>query len=153
MDITVGSKPKVQVPAAQQNSELLQEVTTISRKVKLIENSISSFRASLQSIEQNFVKHTKESTRDIKTLEEENDELKEQFRQIKDTMKKILEDFEDAAQKTEVDTIKQYLDLWNPVKFTTPEQVRKLAADVFEEQFERIQQKDNRENYNNRSDY
>lgn len=154
MDINVGSKPKNQLPNANSiNTEVQEEVAIISRKVKLMENSIAALRASLQSLEQNYVKHAKESTRDIKSLEEENDELKETMRQVKDTMKKVLEDFENAAQKSEVDVIKQYLDLWNPVKFTTPEQVKRIVVDILEEQLDRKIEENNKNQhiYNSKS--
>jgi predicted nucleic acid-binding Zn-ribbon protein len=104
---------------------ILDEIGQVTRRVKLLESTIETLRSTIQSLEQNFVREQKESRRDIKVLEEENNELKDSVRTTRDTMKLIVQDIRDLANKQDVEIIKRYLDMWNPVHFITREQMEK----------------------------
>jgi len=119
---------------ADELKQALEEIGTLGRRIRLIENSINNMRSTSQNIEKNFVDFSKESRRDTRTLEEENTELKEDIRLIKSTLKKVIEDMQNTARSTDVKVIQKYLDYWNPVKFSTIEMTKKIAKDVYDEQ-------------------
>jgi predicted nucleic acid-binding Zn-ribbon protein len=81
---------------------ILDEIGQVTRRVKLLESTIETLRSTIQSLEQNFVREQKESRRDIKVLEEENNELKDSVRTTRDTMKLIVQDIRDLANKQDV---------------------------------------------------
>ncbi len=112
-----------------QNNSNLEELSLITRRMKLLENTVNSLRNSSLNMEKNFVENNKDVKIILKTLEEENQELKETVRTLKTILKKIANDMENVARDDEVKVIKKYLDLWNPVKFTTPEQVKRIIRD------------------------
>lgn len=152
MDITFGSpkddknKPQQKAGSGKggapsvSNDHVLEEIGVLNRRLKIIENSLSNLRVSVQSLEKNFVDTSKDSKRDIKTLEEENNEFKDGLRSVKDTLKKIVDDMGDTARAEEVKVIQAYLDLWNPVKFVTAQQVKRIASDVFADMNSRARQ-------------
>lgn len=118
------------VPQISQNDKRFdEEISTISRRLKLLENSLSNLRKTTENLEKNTVEQQKENRRDIKILEEENAELKETIRTLKNTLKKIADDMANVARSDEVKVIKKYLDLWNPVKFTTPDMVTRIVRE------------------------
>lgn len=106
-----------------------EEISGITRRLKLLENSVNNLRNSNDNLEKNSIDQQKENRRDIKLLEEENTELKDTIRLLKNTLKKIADDMGNVARADEVKVIKKYLDLWNPVKFTTPEMVTRIVRE------------------------
>ena len=52
---------------------------------------------------------------------------------MKENMKIIITELKDKAQKQDLKTTQNYLEMWNPVHFVTSNQVKKIAKDVFEE--------------------
>jgi len=146
MDINFGSNKNLnQVAKVKQNPKNIQiqntsnftriddEVSSISRRLKLLENNVSSIRNSLENLEKNQIDSFKEVRRDVKVLEDENDELKKLTRTLKTTIKKMIDDFQNVAMASDVKVIQNYLDLWNPVKFATPEMVKRIVRDELEE--------------------
>lgn len=112
---------------------IMEEISSLNRRLKLIETSFSNLRNKVQSVETNELENNKENRRDIKVLEEENDELKKNLREIKENLKIIITELKDSAKKEEVAVIQKYLDIWNPVNFVTNNQAKKIAKDTFEE--------------------
>ena len=122
---------KSAVPAGP-DPQIMEEVSQIHRRLKLLETTISNMRSKLQNLENNEVETSRDSRRDIKTLEEENDELKSSLRELKEHMRLMMHELQDSAKAQDVKVIKGYLDLWNPVNFVTQNQSRKIAKDVFD---------------------
>ena len=114
------------------NPKVLEEISQVNRRLKLVETSLRTMRSKVDSIERNQIENNKDNRRDIKTLEQENDELHSTLREIKQNMKIMAVEMQGAAKSEEVKVIQNYLDLWNPVKFVSPTQAKKLASDVFD---------------------
>jgi len=118
------------VPLGGPDPQILEEIGQITRRVKLLEGTIDTLRGTIKLLEQNFIREQKESRRDIKVLEEENTELRETVRATKEMMKLMVQDVRNLANKEDVEIIKKYLDMWNPVYFITREQVEKMLQEV-----------------------
>ena len=125
---------KTKKPAAPVGPDpaIMEEISQVHRRLKLLETTISNMRSKLQNLENNEVETSRDSRRDIKALEEENDELKSNVRELKEHLRLVMHELQDAAKDEEVKVIKGYLDLWNPVNFVTMNQSRKIAKDVFD---------------------
>jgi predicted RNase H-like nuclease (RuvC/YqgF family) len=120
---------------------LIEEISSVDRRLKLLENTLSNMRSKLENVEANQIDNNRDNRRDIRALEEENDELKKEIRDLKENMRIIITDLQTAAKEEDVKIIKGYLDLWNPVNFITVAQTKKVAQDVFEEMQEDLEEK------------
>lgn len=109
--------------------QLLSEIGQVTRRVKLLEGTIDTLRGTLKVLEQNFLREQKENRRDIKVIEEENNELRDTVRATKETMKLMVQDVRNLANKEDVEVIKKYLEMWNPVNFITREQTEKMLQE------------------------
>jgi predicted nucleic acid-binding Zn-ribbon protein len=118
---------------ASPDPQLLAEIGQVTRRVKLLESTIDTMRGTIKLLEQNFIREQKESRRDIKVLEEENSELRDIVRSTKETMKLMVQDVRGLANKEDVEVIKKYLEMWNPVNFITREQVDKRFQEARDE--------------------
>lgn len=121
-------------PIVDKTPEIFEELSSVIRRVKILENASTNAHESLQTIEKNQLDIQKELRRDIKILEQENDELKTQVNDLKNAIKMIISDLQDAARSEDVKVIQNYLNLWNPVQFVTPNQVKKIIIDVLKEE-------------------
>jgi len=115
------------------DQRVLENMSEINRRLKLLETSLRTLRSKVETLEKNQIENNKDNRRDIRTLEQENDEIHTNMREVKDHVKLIATEMQNAAKEEDLKVIKNYLNLWNPVKFTSQNQVKKIAKDVFEE--------------------
>lgn len=62
----------------------------------------------------------------IKTAQEDIMRVKQRVQNVEDTLLKITKEFRMVARKEDIDVIKRYVELWDPVKFVTLEQVERM---------------------------
>ena len=129
--LSISSKKKAE-PAGP-DPKILEELSMINRRLKLLETSFSNLRSKTQSVENNEIQNNKENRVNIKALEEENNDIHGVMRDIQENLKIIISELKQSAKKQEISTIQHYLDMWNPVQFITKDQAKKLAKDVYEE--------------------
>ncbi|MGM5483419.1 MAG: hypothetical protein ACQER9_00710 [Nanobdellota archaeon] len=132
MDINFGQQGSQKNAQNNNQESALEEIAVLSKRIKLIENSLRGIKNSLENLENNFVTLNKDARRDIKSLEEENDELKNTIWNLKENMKKMSKDFQNVASQDDFKVMQKYLDFWNPVKFTTPQMVKRIVKDELE---------------------
>jgi predicted transcriptional regulator len=65
-------------------------------------------------------------SKEIKNMNEEIVELKRNLYEIKEVTEKIIKEMNVFAKKESVKVLEKYINLWNPVKFITEEDVRKI---------------------------
>lgn len=114
--------------------DVMESISGIFRRLKMLENNVSTMKATLQNLERNQLDTSRELQRDIKTLEAENDEEKIAIRDLKNTLKLVISELQGAAKSEDVKILQKYLNLWSPVQFVTASQVKKIVTDVLEEQ-------------------
>lgn len=129
--LKIGGKKDQTAP--QTDPKIFEELSMINRRLKLLETGFANTRSKLENIENNEVENNKENRKDIRVLQQENDDINSILREIKENLKILITELKEKAQKQEVKTIQSYLDMWSPVQFVTANQARKLAKDVFEE--------------------
>jgi uncharacterized protein (DUF488 family) len=60
-------------------------------------------------------------------------ELKKEINQIKIKILQIIEELKKGARKEDMNMIKKYVDLWEPVNFVTRHEVETLINDILRE--------------------
>ena len=130
--IVIGKKPHHGGP---QNPGQNQEVTnvtedhsSIGRRVKVLEERYTNLRSRFQLMEQNMLRKNKNIFTDIKTLNIEISEMKKELGEIKDNMLGLLKELEAFSKKEDVDMLRKYIDLWNPMNFVTKNDVEDIVS-------------------------
>ena len=67
---------------------------------------------------------------DIKSANSEIDELRHKLESTKEKVITIIKELRLTARKNDVDVMKRYIELWNPVKFVTEDQAEKIAREI-----------------------
>jgi|TARA_Y100000310_G_scaffold335371_1_gene417256 hypothetical protein len=103
-----------------------QDYIQLSRRVKVLEESINNLRRKILVNEQNDLNRNKKLLSEQKSTLEEINELKKEIENMKRIMKEFISELRTSAKKEEVDVLKKYVDLWDPIKFVTEEVVERI---------------------------
>jgi predicted nucleic acid-binding Zn-ribbon protein len=114
------------------NSDVKEDVKSMGRRLKVAEERYSNLRNKFQVTEQNMIHKHKNFFTDIKTINLELTELKKEITELKDNMVSVVREMESFAKNEKVDILKKYIDLWNPIKFVTKNEVEEIVKEVID---------------------
>lgn len=118
------AKPKV-APALDVKP-LRDEINSLSTRIKLVEERHSESRNRFHLVEQNVIAHHKREIQDVKNITIEITEVKRQLREVENRIITMIKEIQLTAKKEDVDVLRKYLDLWNPMEFVRLKQVEKI---------------------------
>lgn len=110
-------------PSMEVASDLLN---AISARVRISEERYGELRKMLLVVEQNMISNHKKAMTEVKSLQSEFNEIKRTISAVEDKIITIIKELRLTARKEDIDVLKRYLELWDPVKFITNEQVEKI---------------------------
>ena len=112
---------------------LSDELTNISTRLRVLEERSSNVKKKQQLVEQNMISHRKKFSDEVDLLKEEIDEMKRTMREVENKIILIIKELRMTAKKEDVDSLKKYVELWEPVKFVTQNQVESIVREFMEE--------------------
>ncbi|MBL7054263.1 hypothetical protein ISS05_00730 [Candidatus Woesearchaeota archaeon] len=125
---------KHKAPVAPDFSEVKGEMNNLERRLKVLEEAFTNIRKGLQVAEQNMLSKNKTSSTDIKTLTSDINEIRKEMLDMKEKILMIVKDLEGAAKINEVKVLEKYINLWNPVKFVTQNEVERIIDEKIKDQ-------------------
>ena len=125
-----GKKPEETGP---QISALLTQISELSRRLRLLESRSTDLNRKIEVNEKNMLTERKRFTQEIKTMDSEILELKRTAEEAKTKMDMVVSELENFASKEDVESIRKYIELWEPVNFATREEVEKIIKSLLEE--------------------
>lgn len=128
------------LPATAMQS-IVGEVNNASRRVRVLEDRYTNLRNKIQLIEENMLDSQKKFNQDIRAIQTDIMSIKRGISDTDNKVTTIIKELMMCAKKEEVDIIKKYLDLWEPVHFVTREQVERMINDAIEVAAIRVSQK------------
>ncbi len=99
----------------------------LSRRIKVIEEGIGNLRKKMLINEQNDINRHKKTLTEEKTTLSEINELKKEIEEMNRIIKEVISELRSGARKEDVDVLKKYIDMWNPINFVTEETVEKIV--------------------------
>ena len=69
------------------------------------------------------------------------------MQEIREKMGLIIKELQSVARKEEVKVLEKYINLWNPIKFVTSNEVEQIVNDALERKTKKSQNQDNMENF------
>ncbi|MFT4311725.1 MAG: hypothetical protein ACMXYF_00670 [Candidatus Woesearchaeota archaeon] len=117
-------------PPPQNAPAMAQQMASVSRRLRMVEEVQSNMRRKMDLHEQNTLEDLKKIKKDLELFFEEKDELARQIKSIKSDMTKIIQELQQTAKQNEVKTLEKYIEIWNPVQFVTQKQVERIATDI-----------------------
>ena len=98
----------------------------ITNRVRELEGKYNLLRDRVLIINNNMIEEYKKLISETKIINSDIREIKNDIFKIKESMKHIIKELELFARKEDVKVLEKYINLWNPLKFVTEEDVLKL---------------------------
>ncbi len=105
---------------------MTDQLNMLGARVRIGEERYSELRKKLLVVEQNMLSNHKKAITEIKSLQSDITEIKRTIQAVEDKIIMIIKELRLTARKEDIDVMKRYLDLWDPVKFITHDQVEKI---------------------------
>lgn len=108
------------------------DVNAISRRLRLLEEGFTNLRRFFQITEENIIAKNKHYSAEIKTLASDVNEIRKEIQEIKDKLLLVIRELQVVARKEEVKVLEKYINLWNPIKFVTQNEVEQIISEVLD---------------------
>ena len=108
---------------------MIEQVNAMTARVRVSEERYSELRKKLLVVEQNMLSNHKKAMGEIKTLQSDISDLKRAIATIEDRIITIIKEIRLTARKEDIDVLKRYVELWDPTKFVTVDQIDKILEE------------------------
>lgn len=130
-----GAKPPSPEPV---DSGLSEDMTRLAARLKISEERYNELRKKLMLIEQNMLSHHKKAMSEIKVLHSEITDVNSKINEIQDKILLIVKELRLTAKREDIDVMKKYVELWNPMRFVTKEQVENIVQEILNQDSDSI---------------
>jgi predicted nucleic acid-binding Zn-ribbon protein len=107
-----------------------EDISNLSRRLRLLEESFTNIRKALQVTEQNMLRKHKVFATDIRTLTSDIGDIKSEIAELRDKIIELIKELEGSAKRDEVKVLERYINFWNPVKFVTQNEVETIVKEI-----------------------
>jgi len=120
------------------NINIANELSSVTTRLRLVEEKYNNLRKKLQFIEQNFLNSRKKQNAETKTIISDIKEIRKEVEELKGVVRHIIEELDSFAKHEEVMVIKKYMDFFEPLNFVTHKEVEKLIDEKIDEKIKNI---------------
>ncbi|MFH0868388.1 MAG: hypothetical protein V1831_03670 [Candidatus Woesearchaeota archaeon] len=118
------------VPVQPDLSSFSEDISTLSRRLRLLEESFTNIRRALQVTEQNMLSKNKVFATEIRTVTSDISDIKKDIADIKEKIIDLVKEVQGTAKRDEVKVLEKYINYWNPIKFVTQNEVEALVKEM-----------------------
>jgi septal ring factor EnvC (AmiA/AmiB activator) len=126
-----GAKPAA--APAPEITGIIEQINGLAARIRVSEERFNELRKKLLFIEQNLLANHKKAIGEIKESNSEIDELRHKVAEIEDRVVTVIKELRLTARKSDMDVMKRYIELWDPVKFVTADYAEKIAREIIDE--------------------
>jgi len=113
-------------------SGITSDVNSLSRRIRLLEEGSTNLRRFLQITEENMIAKNKHYSAEIKTINSDIIEVRKEVQELRDKLGLVIKELQSVARKEEVKVLEKYINLWNPIKFVTQNEVEEIIHEVMD---------------------
>jgi predicted nucleic acid-binding Zn-ribbon protein len=115
----------------QQAYGMEQVVIELTNRIRVLESKNSELAERMLVMNQNMINEYKKLIREIKSLESEIDDMKNDMNNMKNIIKHLTDEAKNFAKKDSLKVLEKYINLWNPLTFVTPQDVRRIIEEEY----------------------
>ena len=101
----------------------------INNRINLLEEKTSNLNKKFEVLERNLLENLKKFNNNFHSLDTEFIGVKREINDLRQKLDLVIKELKMSAGKDELNTLKKYLDLWNPSQFATREEVEKIIKE------------------------
>jgi len=142
----MAGKKDAQDKAAESASTAYHSVAELERRLRTLEERYSTLDRRSQVTEENMLNSDRKIKAEIKMINEELPDINSRIEDVTDKIKALVRELQDFAKVEDVEVIRKYLNLIEPLGFVTQNEVERLVSqavrDAINEQLEQSDGKD-----------
>lgn len=123
---------KPEQPQGPDLGSVTNDINSLSRRLRLIEEGFTNLRRFLQVTEDNIIARNKHYSADFKTVNSDITEIRKELQEIREKLMLVIKEFQVVARKDEVKVLEKYINLWNPIKFVSQNEIEGIINDVLD---------------------
>ena len=104
-------------------------LNNLNGRIRLLEERFIQSRENLELLNENLVEGQKEVLKKAKNLDNEIKKIKNENIELTNTINHIIKEVSLFARKDSVKVLEKYINMWDPLKFTTEEDVKNLIKE------------------------
>jgi histidyl-tRNA synthetase len=108
--------------------------------VKGLETKVNNLTREVDSIKNDFIRKTNDLKSEFKTLNSDLLEFKHKHEKTVEKMDLIVKELKQTAGQEEVQTLKKYLELWNPMNFVSQRDLERTLDSKLELKKKQVKQ-------------
>ena len=97
-----------------------------------MEEGFTNLRRFLQVTEDNIIARNKHYSAELKTVNSEITEIRKEMQEFRDKLLLVIKELQTVARKDEVKVLEKYINLWNPIKFVSQNEIEGILNEVLE---------------------
>jgi len=115
-------------------SSFTSDMSNLGRRLRIIEERSTNLRRALQVTEQNMLAKNKLFSTEIRTITSDIKDIKKDINDVKEKVLEMVKELQESAKKGEVKVLEKYINMWNPVKFVTQNEVEAMVKDFVQQE-------------------
>lgn len=128
---------KLSKKQAQQREQTIdaikQQLTELVRILRTLEDRYNNLMKKVQLTDQNMIEEHKRLNKELKITDSDLIDAKKELNELDYKFSLIMKELELCAKKKDVDLIKKYIELWQPMNFIRKKDTEKLIDDLLKE--------------------
>ncbi len=121
--------------------ELLNQVRELTKRVKSLEENSAMFRKRVDVVDDNMLSNSRRLNALVDEQKSEIEEYKKELFDMKNMLSKLVKDIHSFAKIEDVQSLEDFVNFWDPVKFVTVDEVSKLVQNAVDEKVDEIELK------------
>ena len=121
---------------------ITSEVNSLSRRIRLLEESFANLRRFFQVTENNTIERNKHYGAELKTVTSDISEIRKEMHEIREKLSLVIKELQTVARKEEVKVLEKYINLWNPIKFVSQNEIEGIINEVLDKREEKKKAKE-----------
>ena len=113
---------------------IYNELNSLSARLRIAEERYTNLRKKSQLVEQNMLTGHKNTNLEVKSINAELNEIKREISDVKNKISLMINEFQTFAKKDELKVVEKYVNLWEPMKYVTQNEVENIVRKILEEE-------------------
>jgi len=118
-------------------SGITNDINTLSRRLRLVEESSTNIKKFFQVTQENVITKNKHYSAEIKTITSDISEIRKEIHELREKLFMVIRELQTVARREEVKVLEKYINLWNPLRFVTQNEVEQIINEVLEKRSNR----------------
>ena len=112
-----------------EQSDISSFLLSLDSRVRISETRNLLLKERIEVTNRNMIKEYKKTLNEIKDINIEVREIKNDILNIKDTLRRITKELDLFARKENLKILEKYLQVWDPMKFVTQEELKEIIKE------------------------